>query len=99
MCVDIDHSLQPFSWCYFTQATEICSDAADLRKAGRMAGRGPTLPSPLVTSGSPGPGELRTLHRDVGKPYLKVVQPIGALPHRQQELANPWEPDAFRPMS
>jgi hypothetical protein len=99
MCVVIDHPLQSFSRSYFTQDTELCSDAVDLCEAGRMAGHGHIFPSPLVTSGLPEPGEPRALHPHVGKPCLKVVQPMAVSSHRQQGLTNPWEPDAFRPMS
>ena len=58
-----------------------------------------TFPSPLVMSGLPEPGELRSLHPHVGKSYPKLVQPMGVWPHRQQELTNPWPADAFSPTS
>ena len=99
MCVVIDHPLQPFSRGSFTQDIKFCSDAAHRCEAGRRIDRGHIFPSVLVMSALPKPEEMRILQLHVGKPYRKVVQLIGVLPHRQQELANPWAPDAFRPMS
>jgi hypothetical protein len=54
-----------------------------------MADRRPNIPAPLVASGLPESGELRTPHTCVGKPYLLVVEPMVVLPYRQQELMNP----------
>jgi len=99
MCVVIDHPLEPFSWSEFKQDIEFCSYPAELCEAGRIADRGVSFPSPLMISGLPVAGEPRTLHPDIGKPYLKVVQLMDVLPRPQQELTNPWEPDAYRPMS
>jgi hypothetical protein len=95
MCVVIDHPLQPFSRCSFTQDIRFCSDDAHRCEAGR----GHSFPFALVTSGLPEPEEPRTLYPYVGNPHFKVVQPMGVLPHRQQGLTNPRAPDAFRPMS
>jgi exodeoxyribonuclease V beta subunit len=39
---------------------------------------------------------LKIIHPHVGKPYLKVVQPIGVSRQRLQEPMNPWEPEAFK---
>jgi hypothetical protein len=99
MCVVIDHPLQPFSRSDFRQDIELW---AILQSSARPVVR-PIVdlifPAPLVASGLPESGELRTAHTCVGKPYLPVVEPMVALPHRQQELTMPWEPDAFRPTS
>jgi exonuclease V gamma subunit len=81
-CVGIDHPLQPFSWRHFTQDIKLCNDAAELCEGGRMANHGVTFSSPLVISGLPVAGEPRTLHPDIGKPYLKVVQLMDVLPRR-----------------
>jgi hypothetical protein len=99
MCVLIDHPLQPFSRSDFRQNIEPCSYPAEFCEAGRMADPSPSWPALLVASGLPEPGELRTLHACDGKPYLMVVEPMGVLPHRQQELMNPWGLDGFGPMS
>jgi hypothetical protein len=99
MCVVIDHPLQPFSRSDFRQDIEPCSHPAELCEAGRMADRSSSWPALRVASGLPEPGELRTLHACDGKPYLMVVEPMGVLPHRQQELMNPWGLDGFGPTS
>jgi len=39
---------------------------------------------------------LTSIHPHVGKPYLKVMQPIGVSLQRPHEPANPWDPDAFK---
>ena len=51
MCVVIEHPLQPFSRSHFRQDIALCRIAAELREAGCMDDRGPTLPSPQLTSG------------------------------------------------